>query len=353
MPNIVGSGFAGGVEEVVLEDHEDGCGGEVSDFAEAAPGGFEGSGGKAEGGFHGFEDLGASAMEDVAGDVGLGEVVVGEEGLDVVEEVFVDDFGDVGGEDDFEAEVADGPAHDVFGVAVEGGAGGEDFGAGMGGLGEFGFGTGDEDGCGSVGEEASGDEVGDGLVVVLPGEGAEFDGEEEGYLFGEGLDVVGGACDSGGSGDAAEAEDGGALDVDGEGHAVDEAGVDGGAGDSGDGGEEDGRDVGCRDAGFIEGAGDGEFAELDGGFDPGVVIGAEAFEGGVYVEGEDEVAEFDSAVGVEAGEEAGFGEFIAPAFYEGLGDFGLRIAVGRVGRADGGDLHWILLIESWKRLAFV
>ncbi len=52
---------------------------------------------------HGFEDLGAAAVEDVAGDVGLGEVVVGEEALDVAEEVIVDDLGDFGGEDDLES----------------------------------------------------------------------------------------------------------------------------------------------------------------------------------------------------------------------------------------------------------
>ncbi len=73
-------------------------------------------------------------MEDVAGDVGLGEVVVGEEALDVAEEVLGDDLGDVGGEDDLEAGVADVPAHDVLGVAVEGGAGGQDLRAGSGGV---------------------------------------------------------------------------------------------------------------------------------------------------------------------------------------------------------------------------
>ena len=107
-------------------------------------------------------------------------------------------------------------------------------------------GAGDDDGGGAVAEEAAGDEVGDGLVVVLPGEGAELDGEQERELIGEGADVVGGAGDAGGSGDAAEAEDGRALDGGGEGHAVDEAGVDGGAGDAGDRGEEDGGDVGWR-----------------------------------------------------------------------------------------------------------
>src|SRR5260370_6496957 len=85
----------------------------------------------------------------------------------------------------------------------------------------------------AVSGEAAGDEVGDGLVVVLPGKGAEFDREEEGVLVGEGADIVGGAGNAGGSSDAAEAGDGGALDAGGEGHQVNEAGVGGWGGGSG------------------------------------------------------------------------------------------------------------------------
>ncbi len=133
------------------------------------------------------------------------------------------------------------------------------------------------------------------------------------YLIGEGADVVGGAGDAGGSGDAAEAEDGRALDVDGEGHAVDEAGVDGGAGDAGDGGEEDGGDVVGAEADAVEGAADGLLAELDGGDDPGVVGGAEAGEGLVDVEGEDEVAELDAAVDEETVDEPGLFHPVLPA----------------------------------------
>ncbi len=207
------------------------------------------------------------------------------------------------------------------------------------GCGELAFRAGDDDGGCSVGEEAAGDEVGDGLVVVLPGEGAEFDREEQGDLFGEGADVVGGAGDAGGSGDAAQAEDGRALDVDGEWQAVDEAGVDGGAGDAGDGGEEDGGDVRGGDSGAREGAGDGGFAEFDGGGDPGGVGLAEADQGGVGVQGQDEVAEFDAAVGVEAGDQARLFELVLPALGEGLGDFGLGVAIGGIGRSDGRDAH--------------
>ena len=110
-------------------------------------------------------------------------------------------------------------------------------------LGERRFAASEDDGGGAVSEEPAGDEIGHGIVVLLPGKGAEFDREQKRVLFGEGAHIVGGAGDAGGSGDTAEAEDGGALDVCGEAHEVDETGVDAGAGDAGDGGEEDGGDI--------------------------------------------------------------------------------------------------------------
>ncbi len=122
-------------------------------------------------------------------------------------------------------------------------------------------------------------------------------------------------------------------------HAVDEAGVDGGGRDAGDGGEKDGGDVGGGDAEGGEGPGDGLLAEIDGGGDPLVVGLLEADEGGVVLERVDEVAGVDTAVGVEAREEAGLGELGAPAGYEGGGDLGLGVAVGRKGGAYGRNLH--------------
>ena len=149
--------------------------------------------------------------------------------------------------------------------------------------------------------------------------GAESSTErKKGVLIGEGADVVGGAGDAGCSGDAAEAEDGGALDVGGEGHAVDEARIDGGAGDAGDGGEEDGGDVGWGEFDAGEGVADGLFAELEGGDDPGVVGGAEAGEVFVDVEGEDEVSEVDSAVDEKTINEARLFESVLPARGEGF-----------------------------------
>jgi hypothetical protein len=67
--DAVGSGLAGGVNEDVFEDGQNrGCG-EIADFTQASPGRFECVGGKIESVFHGFEDLGAPGVEDVARDV--------------------------------------------------------------------------------------------------------------------------------------------------------------------------------------------------------------------------------------------------------------------------------------------
>jgi hypothetical protein len=109
--------------------------------------------------------------------------------------MFVHNLGNVGGEDDLEAKVSDLPAHDVFGVSIKCRARVEHLWtcAGTALFGKCGFAAGDDDCCGAVAEEAAGDQIGDGLVVVLPGEGAELDGEKERVLVGEGADVVGGA----------------------------------------------------------------------------------------------------------------------------------------------------------------
>jgi hypothetical protein len=310
--DAVGSGLAGMNGEVVFEDRKDGCGGEVADLAEALPGRSEGIGWKREGLLHRFEDFGTAGVEDVGGDVCAGEAIVGEESIYVAEEVLFDDFGDVRGEDNFEAGIDDVPSHDALGVAVEGGACVKDAGAVIAAV-EIGFGSGDDYGRGSVGEEPGGDEIGDGLVVVLPGERAEFDGEQKGDLFGEGADVIGSAGDSGGSGDTAETEDGGALDVDRKGKTVNEAGVDGRAGDSGNGGEEDGGDVLRTYSSTIEGPADSLLAEIDCMGYPGVVGLLEGVESGVVLKREDDVAELDATVGMETGEQAGLFHFVGPA----------------------------------------
>jgi hypothetical protein len=84
----------------------------------------------------------------------------------------------------------------------------------------------------------------------------------------------------------------------------------------------------------FESGGDGLLAEFDGGLDPGVVGGAEAGEVLVDVEGEDEVAELDAAVGVEAVEEAGLFHPVLPAISECISDCCLGVAMRWICRAD-------------------
>src|ERR1700733_13880796 len=117
--------------------------------------------------------------------------------------MLIDNLRDVGGKDDFEPHVSNVPTHDVLGMSIECRTRVENLwtGAGAGFFAEGGFAAGDDDCGGAVAEEAAGDEVGNGLVVVLPGEGTELDGEKERVLVREGADVVGGARDAGGSGD--------------------------------------------------------------------------------------------------------------------------------------------------------
>ena len=88
---------------------------------------------------------------------------------------------------------------------------------------------------------------------------------------------------------------------------------------------------------------DGALAELDGGVDPGVVGLAEAHQRGIGLEGEDEEAMIDAAVGEEAADQARLFKLCAPPFGEGLGDLGLAVAVGRKGGPYGRDLHAVLL----------
>ena len=147
------------------------------------------------------------------------EIVVGEEIFDGVREARVLTSSGTSAERTMLKPLwSDLPPHQVLGIGIEGGAGIDDTRTGL-------FDAcglcwpmrclfpGENDGGGAVSEESAGDQVGHGVVVLLPGERAEFDGEQESVLVGEGAHVVDGAGDSCGSGDAAEAEDWGALDV--------------------------------------------------------------------------------------------------------------------------------------------
>ena len=101
-------------------------------------------------------------MEDPARDVGTRDAVFGDEALHVAAQILQHHLGDVGGEHDGEASVADVPAHDIFGIAVEGGARGENARAGGNGrCGQLDVIAGDHHGGSAIGEQAGGDEVSD------------------------------------------------------------------------------------------------------------------------------------------------------------------------------------------------
>ena len=69
-------------------------------------------------------------MSDPVPDVGHPQVVEGEELLEVLAEVGLDDVGDGRRQHDAKAGAADVPAHDSLGVRVEAGAGRDDLGPG-------------------------------------------------------------------------------------------------------------------------------------------------------------------------------------------------------------------------------
>jgi hypothetical protein len=336
--DAIGAGLSRVNFEIVLKNGKNGGGGEISDLPQTFPGRSEGVRGKIEGVLHRLKDLGAAGVEDPGGDVVSAEIVVSEKTFDILEEVFFDDTRNVGRENDLESSFDDIPAHNALGIAVEGGSSGENAGAAVT-AGELGFRSGDDDGGGSVTEEAAGDKVGNGLVVVLPGERAELHREKKGVVVWESAHIVGGTGDSGCSSDAAQTEDGSAFDVNGKGKTVDEAGIDGGAGDSCHGGKEDGGDLLGRDFGVVERAADGLLAEFDGGLDPGVVGFAEGVEGRVVLERKDDMTVLDTAVGMKAGEEARFFQLVLPAFAKGLRDDALVIAIGGISCSDRCNMH--------------
>ena len=140
-------------------------------------------------------------MKDPGTDVGSRKTLATEERVHVRGEVLLDDDGDLAGEDNAETLFGDVPTHDLLGVGIKDRAGGQDAGARAGHV----F-AGHQHSAGAVAEEAGRNEVGDGEIVVLQGEGAEFDRKDHRDLSGEGADVIGGACHARGAGDAAEPE---------------------------------------------------------------------------------------------------------------------------------------------------
>ena len=79
--------------------------------------------------------------------------------------------------------------------------------------------------------------------------------------------------------------------------------------------------------------------KLDGSLDPGVVGRAEAGEIFVYIQGEDEIAEFDATVSVEPIKNAGLFQLVLPAIFECFRDNCLGITMRWISRADRCNAH--------------
>jgi len=331
------------IAQEVLHDGEDRCGREVSPLTQAVVGCRERMLGEIQRGFHGLEDLWPTAVKDEAADVVDAEIDFFEKVLDGVAELGAYEFGNVSGEDNVEAAVVDVPAHKVLGVRIEGGASGDDARAGpldAGGSASMRcFVAGEDDGRGAVSEEPGGDDIGHGEVILLPSKGAEFNGEKDGVLVGEGAEIIHGAGDTCGTGDAAEAEDGCALYVLGEAHQVDETGIDAGAGDAGDGGEEDRRDVSGSETCLAQGVADGTLTKLHGALDPEIIGGAKAREGAQSLEGKHDVAIIHSTIRMQTIHNSWSRKIILHTLFESLCDDRLGIAVFRKCRAYGCNAH--------------
>ncbi len=84
--------------------------------------------------------------------------------MDVFTQVFLDDRGDLGGQDDLEPVGADVPAQHLFGVRVGTAAGGKQFRSGC-----WSVGSGRDEGGSTITEQAGGDQVRDRTVFALNG----------------------------------------------------------------------------------------------------------------------------------------------------------------------------------------
>src|SRR6201997_1948539 len=111
----------------VLENVQHGNRRQVSIVAQRLSGEFERFCGQVERIFDRVDHLWAGRVQDPSRDVGGGQPVVGEEVVDVFTQVFLDDGGDLDGQDDLEPVGADVPAQPLFGVRVGTAPGGEEF----------------------------------------------------------------------------------------------------------------------------------------------------------------------------------------------------------------------------------
>src|SRR5208282_5319277 len=110
--------------------------------------------------------------------------------------------------DDLESLLGDVPAHHLFGPTKERRFAAKDLRTSG-----LAFAAGDNHRRGAIPEEPGRDEIGNGEVVPLPGQGTQFDRDQDRVMVGERTHVIRSASDTRGTGNASETEDRGSFDV--------------------------------------------------------------------------------------------------------------------------------------------
>src|SRR5207302_1716975 len=235
--HAVATWAAGAIEQKVLHHRKDRNGGEISPFPKSVPGCSQSMGRQTKTLFHGSENLGAAAVKDIAAYVSHTQVIVREEVFNSVTKLCFNEFRNFRGEDNAKAFVSDGPSRQVLRVGIKCGTGSNDARTRILNAsrpsGVRCLLSSQNNGCRAITKKSAGDDMSQGVVVLLPSKGAEFDREQERILFGVCAHIIDGARNSSGSANAAEAEYRGAFNVPREAHFIDKTGVDAWTGDAG------------------------------------------------------------------------------------------------------------------------
>ena len=260
--------------------------------------------------------------------------VVGEEGVDVVADVALDQRRHLGVEHDAQPGARDVEAHRALAVGVEPAARVEHpDGATVAGVADG------DDGRGPVAEEAAGHQVGHRGVVALHGQRAQLDRDQDGDVVGVAEQVVVHAGDPGGARHAAQADQRHPAYVLAQPDDPGDPGVERRHREPGDGGGHDEVDVGRREVGGLERVDQRLRAELDGVLDEQVVGVAEVAERRVVGQRQHAVPSLDAGVAVEPPQQRVVEAALGDHGGEGLGDLGLRVGVRGQGAAGGQDPH--------------
>jgi hypothetical protein len=182
------------IEQIVLHHRKHRNGGQISPLTESVPGCSQRIGRQTKTIFHGSKDFGAAAMKDIAADVSHTHVIVSEEALDSVAKLCLNELRNFRGEDDTKTLVIDGPSCQMLRIGIKRGTSINDTRTGI-----LNAGwpspvwrrlSSQDHGCSAVTEESAGDDMSQGVVLVLPRERAEFDREQERILFGVGTHII-------------------------------------------------------------------------------------------------------------------------------------------------------------------